>query len=279
MSSVRFLARPPCPALAPFVQSIWLFESDGTELAHRWERVMPTGDAQLLVNLAADRLRWRTGPRLERAHAIPGASIGGPFDRGIGIDTRDQRRIAGVSFRPGGLPVFVTTDAAALAGEHVPLDALWGRDGATVRERLLEQREPEALLAELERTLLSRVARPLTRDAAVDRAIVLLGRGASIRDTSASIGVTDRALLRRFTATVGLTPKRWSRVRRLQRVLASVAARPPERWSLVAAEHGYADQAHLNHELRELAGIRPTEYRPRSVEERNHVPVLDPLGA
>ena len=44
-------------------------------------------------------------------------------------------------------------------------------------------------------------------------------------------------------------------------------------WAEVAAEHGYADQAHLIHDFRSLTGITPSAYRPRSVAERNHVPV------
>lgn len=35
----------------------------------------------------------------------------------------------------------------------------------------------------------------------------------------------------------------------------------------------HEDEAHLVHDFRELTGITPTAYRPRSIEERNHVPV------
>jgi hypothetical protein len=35
----------------------------------------------------------------------------------------------------------------------------------------------------------------------------------------------------------------------------------PEQTSLVAAEHGYTDQAHLIHDFRDLTGSTPTSYR------------------
>jgi AraC-like DNA-binding protein len=44
-------------------------------------------------------------------------------------------------------------------------------------------------------------------------------------------------------------------------------------WADFAAEHGYTDQAHLIHDFRELTGITPAAYRPRSPGEHNHVPV------
>ena len=40
----------------------------------------------------------------------------------------------------------------------------------------------------------------------------------------------------------------------------------------LAAEHGYADQADLVHDFRDLTSITPAAYRPRSYQERNHVP-------
>jgi hypothetical protein len=44
-------------------------------------------------------------------------------------------------------------------------------------------------------------------------------------------------------------------------------------WCGLAAEYGYADQAHLIRDFRDLTGLTTTEYRPRSAEVQNHVPV------
>jgi AraC-like DNA-binding protein len=44
-------------------------------------------------------------------------------------------------------------------------------------------------------------------------------------------------------------------------------------WAGLAAEHGYCDQSHLIDDFRDIAGITPGAYRPRSAEEHNHLPV------
>jgi AraC-like DNA-binding protein len=72
---------------------------------------------------------------------------------------------------------------------------------------------------------------------------------------------------------VGLTPKRFARVRRLQRILDAAARNVNVDWAEAAVEHGYYDQAHLINDFRELTGITPTAYRPRAAHERNHVPL------
>ena len=74
-----------------------------------------------------------------------------------------------------------------------------------------------------------------------------------------------------FSESVGLSPKRWLRLRRFQRALAS-AHRADVDWASAAIELGYADQAHLTREFRAFAGITPSEYRRRAPVEPNHVP-------
>ena len=78
---------------------------------------------------------------------------------------------------------------------------------------------------------------------------------------------------RAFEARVGLTPKRFARLLRFQRVIAH-AARGRADWARVAADCGYYDQSHLVHEFRALSGLTPSAYAPRSPGDRNHV-ILD----
>ncbi|MCW6010983.1 hypothetical protein K1W54_41515, partial [Micromonospora sp. CPCC 205371] len=81
-------------------------------------------------------------------------------------------------------------------------------------------------------------------------------------------GGTPRGRARRFVEGVGRAPNRSGGVRRLRRLLATEGD-----WARRAAECGYHDQAHMIHEFRELAGMLPTDYAPRSPSEANHVPV------
>jgi methylphosphotriester-DNA--protein-cysteine methyltransferase len=82
-----------------------------------------------------------------------------------------------------------------------------------------------------------------------------------------------RTFTRRFRDYTGLTPKRFARIQRLQRLLAAMAPGGPVDWAGLAASHGYCDQAHLIGDFRELTGVTPGAYQPRSAAERNHLPV------
>jgi AraC-like DNA-binding protein len=270
---MQILQRAPASsALRPFVEWLWHFTGD---FGHARERILPTGTMQLLVNLYEDELRIYQGEDLARVERMRGAAISGSYARAFGIDTLEQRCIVGVAFRPGGAAAFFREPADVLGDAHTELERLWGRDGANLRERLLEAPSPTAMLRTLERVLLSRLARPLELDKLVDFALAALDREVPVGAITERLGLTPRRFIQHFREVVGLTPKRYARVRRFGRVLEAYEHGREIDWSGVAAECGYFDQAHLIHDFREFAGINPTRYRPRAEGDRNHALIAD----
>lgn len=269
---MRFVVHQPSAALAPFVQSMWLFEA---ELAHARERVLPSGQMQLLVNLAEDELRAWRGEDFSRLDRVRGAAMTSAYDRAVAIDTAEQRRIVGVVFHPGGARPFLSCPASALRGMDVGLEELWGVAGRRVRERLLEAGDAPAIFHVLESILHEQRDRALELDGAIAFAVRAFEGDAPVGEVSERLGVSPRRFIAAFRDQVGLTPKRYARVRRFHRVLGRVDAGRGVRWADVAVECGYYDQAHLIRDFRAFAGLRPSEYAPRSADERAHVILPD----
>jgi len=269
----RIYTRKPAGPLAPFVESIWYFTSDW--FAHDRERILPSGSMQLLVNLDEDEIRTYHGPGYATVERVSGAALSGAYRGHFAIDTAEQRSIAGVAFRSGGAYPFFRPPADEVAGAHLGLDVLWGRDGAALRERLLEARTPDAILDRLESVLLEKAVRALDPDGALDFAVNAFDRGASVSAVLSHIGGSSRRFLREFAERVGLTPKRFERVRRFRHVLDAIEVGRPVAWARVALACGYYDQAHLINDFREFSGLTPTAYAPRSYGDRLHVPVVD----
>jgi AraC-like DNA-binding protein len=264
------VTRPVPPALAPFVASLGYAE---VRCTHARELAMPTGTTQLLVNLDRDALHTYDPADPRAGQRTGGAALQGASASPALIDPAEQRAVLWVSFRVGGAYPFFAGPATETRDQLVDLDALWGRDAALLRERLLGTPDPAARLALVERALLARRPDLADRDPAVAFAAAALDRGAPVADVADRLGWTPRRLGRAFAARIGLPPKRFARVRRFQRLLAAVAAAPDLDWARLAAECGYHDQPHLIHEFRALAGITPAGYAPRSPADRNHVPI------
>jgi AraC-like DNA-binding protein len=259
------------PALSPFVAGLHYHESEG--VTPSLERILPGARVHLMVNLYEDEFRTYHGADSREVRRSHGAVLEGAASRARVIDTGLQRCLVSVDFKLGGATAFFRAPLSEARDELVELDHVWGFDGALLRERLLEAPTPAAKLRVLDTALLEHLVRPDEPDRAIALAASLFERGASVTQVSSCVGLLPKTLVRRFRALVGLSPKRFSRVRRLQRVVASIREPGDVDWCEMAAVHGYADQAHLVHDFRELTGITPTAYRPRSPDEHNHVPV------
>jgi AraC-like DNA-binding protein len=267
---VSLAVRPRSPALRPFVRSLGFYSG---ELPPGRERVLPTGEVSLFVNLFEDEVRTYDGPDAAVVRRTRGAVLLGPRASHQVIDTEEQRDLVEIDFEVGGAACFFGMPMSAARDEIVELDEVWGREGAVLRERLLEAEPVEEQLAILEETLLALAVHPLEPDPAIGLAVEAFERGRPVAEVVSQLGWSSRRFVRRFRDRIGLAPKEFSRVRRLQRVVRSVAGDGATCWAEVAFEHGYYDQSHLVHDFRELAGITPTAYSPRSPQERNHVPL------
>ncbi|MFC3077767.1 helix-turn-helix domain-containing protein [Phenylobacterium terrae] len=159
---------------------------------------------------------------------------------------------------------------AGSPGAAVPLllEEAWGSLARTAATRLRRTRDPEKQLEVLnwlvlERREVSAAPDPLILDA-VDQ-IRRLPSGA-IRDVSDRVGLSARELRRRFAIQVGLSPKALHRVARAQMLLRALRAAGPEiELARLAADLGYADQAHMTHECRTIVGATPGQLKRRMV--------------
>lgn len=103
-------------------------------------------------------------------------------------------------------------------------------------------------------------------------ALQSLRSGAPVRSAVAASGFSHRHLVTLFRDAMGLAPKEYARLQRLQAALA-LAGRPGLPWADVALQAGYSDQPHFNREFRAFAGVTPQAWRSAAPRHAHHVPV------
>ena len=95
--------------------------------------------------------------------------------------------------------------------------------------------------------------------------LVATGGAVPIGQLASEVGWSHKHLIARFGQQVGLGPKTAARLVRFDRVWRRLdQARGRLDWGLVAAEVGYADQAHLVREFRQFTGTTPTGFLART---------------
>ncbi len=270
----------PSPPLSHFISMVWF--GDDYVVPHALERVLPTGEMSLIINLWENRTRVYNSEDPRKCQTYDGSIVAGAYSAFTVIDTDEQRSTAGVVFRPGGAFPFLGLPAGELQDSNASLSDLWGRQAASdLRDQLLAARSPEAKFRILERTFLSRIIAP--PDGTIDPTHPAVSfavenfRHRPQRPVSAvtdQIGLSDRRFIQLFSQQVGLTPKLFCRVQRFQRVLrniTSLAASSVIDWPQIALTCGYFDQAHFIHDFRAFSGINPTTYVANKTQFQNHV--------
>ncbi len=275
--------RRPAPPLAGLVRAIVYRSGEQPQTAI--EKILPGPETGLWVNLNRDE--FRSFDDAGRVSRVSGAMLAGPTSRASVIEFEEGHAHVCVMFALGAASCFLGAPSSAsclapslapvpltlMRDDLVPLESLWGRSGASLRERLLSAGTPGDVLAVMESVLLSQMTGVSAPDPAVLAAADALSWGVPVGAVARDLGLLPRTLRRRFTAQIGLTPKLFARVQRLQRLVRDLDGQKQVDWAAAAAEHGYADQPHLADEFRELAGVTPGEYLRSRIDGPNHLRV------
>lgn len=269
-----YLTHTPAPPLHLAVASIWLYA--GYCPPHRLERVLPSGTLEWVINLREDRFLCYDPGSLRPIGHQPGSIMVGPRCSVQVIDTEHQSEIMGVHLRSGGLRYLSQMPADEFADRDVPLDEIWKRFSADVRDALLAAPTPRAKLLTLERFLSARMSLARPQHPAVGEALRRLEpRENPLKqaELAAELGLSCRRFIQVFTASVGLTPKVYARIRRFQKALRCIHRASSFDAADVAFECGWYDQAHMIRDFKQFAGLTPAQYARLQGEFLGHVPV------
>lgn len=229
----------PPPELAADVQCVW-WSSFG-----RTAPILPDGHLDLVVG---------DGRVL----------IAGPDTTAAANDFPAGVTVYGVRFRTGRAHRFLGVPADELRDQRAHLTDLWGPAGRRVTDRLLEN--PHQRLSVVAAVLASRPPEP---DREVDSAVGrLVAQRPRVADLPAELGLSERQFRRRFTAAVGYGPATFLRVVRLQRARNLAQADSQAGLADLAYNSGYADQAHMSREIKNLTGMTAGALlRGRSIQD------------
>lgn len=177
----------------------------------------------------------------------------------------------GVMFQPAGGFLVAGRSMADVRDRHVDLAEVLGPTSvpltADVRAAMTRPRMPEshaAAMAPISAAL--RAFLPVDDEGLLVNRIVEHVEGhpdvLRVAQVGERFGLSERALQRLVRRRVGLSPKWLIQRRRLQEASARLRERPGT-LADVAAELGYADQAHLTRDFRSVTGMTPGEFAAR----------------
>ncbi|MQA81529.1 MAG: helix-turn-helix domain-containing protein [Streptosporangiales bacterium] len=256
--SWRMWTRAPAPVLHGAVADYHGFVVDSGEPVS--DTVLPAPTITLILTFG-DELRMERMPGSDEAGGTFGSFVAGLHD-GPGVIAHDGHQ-AGlqVDLSPLAAGALLDVRLDALTGDVVPLDALLGRAGDELAERLAEAPDWSSRFALLDDILSRRLAgtrAPTPEVAQAWQTIHRTGGTVRVADLAREIGWSRRHLAARFRAEIGLGPKAVGRLVRFSRARWMLSSGRARSLTDVALACGYYDHAHLDREFRALAGGPPS---------------------
>jgi AraC-like DNA-binding protein len=236
-STYRELAPPP--ALVPYVACLWV-----QQIAH--------GDAVFEQPVLPDGC-------IDVVAVGDEVTLAGPATRSHTLQLAPGTLTVGVRFRTGTAPSLLGASAAEFRDHDLALDDVWGGAGAALAARVAEPAGWRARLEVLVDGLIDRVGAARAIDPVGPGMAALLAAEPRrpLPQLAEAVGLSERQLRRRVEEAVGYPPRTLARVLRFQRFLRAARASADRSLARLAIEAGYADQAHLTRESRDLAGLPP----------------------
>jgi AraC-like DNA-binding protein len=154
-----------------------------------------------------------------------------------------------------------------LSGQTVDLVDVLGATGRRLAEQLRETSSWRRRFALVDQYLLRRLERgprPSPEVAWAWQRLVATGGAVPIGRIAHEVGWSHKHLIARFRQQVGLAPKTAARLVRFGGVWRRLGERRPLDWGQIAADAGYADQAHLIRDFHRFTGTTPTDFLART---------------
>lgn len=252
-------ARAAVPALRPYVAALTGYACTGKPpVLHRG---LPSQYLTIVITLDEPLgVAWPGAP-VDKFDAL----AGGLHSSAVRIG--ESPNVAGIqlALTPAGSRALLGVPPGELASLVVDLEDLLGRPARDVGEQVRARTTWDERFDVVEEMLLRAwrnepVHEPRAELGWAWRRLCETEGRVGVQDLAREVGWSRRHLTERFGQEFGLAPKVAARVLRFERAVARLKRQPWTKLADLAADLGYADQAHLTREWHALAGCSPRQW-------------------
>jgi AraC-like DNA-binding protein len=256
IDAIRYWKTAPPAALGRHVQCAWRLQAPA-EPGHI-DTIYPDGHCELIMQIGTPPFVRSAGRDWERQSDC---LFSGQLRYAIQLKSDEALDCLGIRLQPAASAALARPLLADLRDRVVNLEEVDADFAHAIRSTMTQSSEPEPLRS-LWRLLGSRLLHePLDTivEQTVQRIQELDGQ-CQVAQLARECDISIRGLQTRFLNAVGLSPKEYARIMRLQATLKGLDE-GTQSLSQLAVSTGFADQAHASREVRRVTGLTPLRLR------------------
>ena len=168
-----------------------------------------------------------------------------------------------VQFKPNGFLPFTSIPIKEMENTAVPLEKLFGENGIKLGNQILIANSTSERIQIVETFLLRELADKNRIDTFVNSTVetIFNANGQfSVNEFSKSNNINRRQLARKFSSSIGLSPKQLAKTIRIQSTFKILLNKDVSSLTELAYKNEYFDQAHFIKEFKEFTGLTPKEF-------------------
>ena len=261
LNDIGFQMFTPSEELQPSIQCYWSIYLKENLLLPRTEKIISDGGMGIVFNFG-DKFSIKIGERTSTDTA--GYFVTGPTRKATHLRFDEKIYAIGIRFNPGGAYPFFQEDISNFTDRIIPG---FENENFKINNLYLKLKNADSLIekiTELDRYLLKTPRRsdalPSLWMIQVINIIQQHKGSMKINDLSNCLKLTRRHFDRKFKKEVGLLPKQFSSIVRIEKSRSMIQSLKFNSLTEVSMEHDYFDQAHFIREFKAFVEETPKEY-------------------
>lgn len=249
----------PCSKLADFVKCYYCWEHDPKGSQPLIVQSPPSGYEAIVFNYENP---YKINIRKKDNILAPSAFYSGQNTTNYNLIISKALGVFGIVFQPAAFATLFRVSVKDTVDKRIALDDIVGNEGKYLTQKILNSANTVERVQIIEQYLLQKLWLSKLHMSVADRAVHLIDSKnglITIQDLAINIGSSRRSLERDFVEKVGVSPKFYSRLRRISHISYLLMYHKVV-WQELVYEGGYYDQSHFIKDFQFFNGRNPEDY-------------------
>lgn len=249
----------PQKALEDFVMCYWSLEGEKKATPEK-NTIIPDGTMKLIFHYG-DLYKHHSKEGV--SNVLPRCFLIGQLTEPYIVEPVGKTRTFFVRFKANGFIPFSPILLKDIENKAISIRTLYGKEGIELENKIINTISNAERIEIIEAFLLRKLQDKKNIDHIVQDTIDTIFQASGqviIGQLSNQYSIHRRSLSRKFSSTVGISPKQLSKIIRLQTSLQSLLRTKTTKFTDVIYENEYFDQAHFIKDFKEFTGHTPKEF-------------------
>jgi AraC-like DNA-binding protein len=261
--SVEIKEYKPIAELSPYIELFWTgsFNKNSSELLS--QRVVPYGYVELIIHLTDAHCELLQGAEHSPS---PDYTLIGLFSKHYDVHFRRYVRVFGIRIKPEGVYNIFGTPASEVHQNYFDVESIAGKSFSEFCSAVRDSITTAKMISSAEQYILKNISSGRINLYYLNRAAEIIRRRngvITINDLASKVYISTRQLEREFKEKLGISPKSYMRIARLNEVNRRIINGERVDLTELSYSAGYSDQAHFIRDFKQFTGESPRVFITR----------------